>query len=163
MWAHKNPSLDALYNYQWADHRFLQQRGYVFWDKARWEKWRILDEEWQEDPPSEHDPESYDREQYDRQYKEMEVSFKVRHDICRRGGKGYWALDDESKVQWPNGSPPPDWTLKDLLTEFMSPKLDPETEKRKQCSAREPEQYHDPSKDWPSDLQGWSKFFKQRR
>ncbi|KAK7735632.1 hypothetical protein SLS53_007372 [Cytospora paraplurivora] len=88
-------SMSIYDQHDWISRRW----GYVFWDYARlqgliltgdaltsatWEP-RVNPVRKPEPPPSD---------------EEREASYQVRSSIYRRGGRGYWAEDDESRVQW---------------------------------------------------------------
>ena len=153
-WAHFDNDVDTFYNDLSRGHRFLRIRGYVMWDLARWERWGALDEVWQENPPAEYDPERDYGVDYGRQCEEMRESFRVRHEICKRGGRGWWASNDESRIQWPGGQVPKDWPSKpkDAKVDLKQAIATLEKMRRAQPQRRE----------LPSDYQGWVDFFKQR-
>ncbi|ROV96851.1 hypothetical protein VPNG_09275 [Cytospora leucostoma] len=92
-------SLGLYEQHDWISRRW----GYVFWDYARlqgliltgdaltsetWEP-RVNPVQIPEPPPS---------------AEEREASYQVRSSIYRRGGRGYWAEGDESRVQWPENT-----------------------------------------------------------
>ena len=79
----------------------LLGRAYVMWDYARLAKWGLLDCDWfllPWRPIATWD----DRQRHE---SEMQKSFKARHKIWKRGGRGWWSEEDESRVVWPPGGP----------------------------------------------------------
>ena len=47
----------------------------------------------------------YSQGDRERRESEMQKSFKARHKIWKRGGRGWWSEEDESRVVWPPGGP----------------------------------------------------------
>ena len=125
------------------------------WDLARWERWGTLDEEWEENPPAEYDPERDYGIDLGQQQEEMRESFRVRHEICNRGGRGWWTPGDESRVQWPGGKVPKNWPPKPSAGKMDLTKA--------QETVREMERMQTRRREWPSDYQGWVDFFKERK
>ena len=50
--------------------------------------------------------ESFSTEYYIRRENEMRGTFKARHEIWLRGGRGGWSTGDESRFVWPPPAPP---------------------------------------------------------
>ncbi|KAL6720884.1 hypothetical protein ACLMJK_002809 [Lecanora helva] len=160
LWAHIDRSLDDLYNYRWEGHRFLRLRGYVMWDMVRWERWGLLNEEWERSPPKEWDPEYFTGSGTKYCYDEIHESFNIRHEISRRGGRGWWAPGDESGIQWPGGKVPRDWPPKKPAKPDMEELIRSAKQRDVFAKAREERARREA---WPSDHQGWVDFFEGRQ
>ncbi|CAD6571721.1 MAG: hypothetical protein ASARMPRED_004764 [Alectoria sarmentosa] len=78
----------------------LRQRGYVMWDDARISQWGLLNHEWDRLPRC-----SISNEEERRRQDEMRDSFKARHKIWSRGGRGWWSVWDDSRITWPPPAP----------------------------------------------------------
>lgn len=98
-WAYADNRNEYWYNIE--DRDFLRERGYVMWDFARLARWGLMDHEWDGLP---HESVSYEEER--RRQDDMRDSFKARHKIWCRGGRGWWSPGDESRIKWPPPAPP---------------------------------------------------------
>jgi hypothetical protein len=77
-------------------HRYLRERGYVFWDHDRLAGWDLLTVRWESDLwVGEHRPDRHEEEEQDR-------SIQARKLIYRQEGRGWWSKDNESKVVYPD-------------------------------------------------------------
>ncbi len=79
-----------------TEHTQLREFGYVMWDRKRLLEHDLLSTQWMNPRRRPYDPDEYRRRQDD-----MSRSFDLRSEIWRRGGRGWWAEGDESKVVWP--------------------------------------------------------------
>lgn len=86
------------YWYGMSEQGFLRERGYVMWDSSRLAQWGLLNHDWDDLP---HQPFTIKKHCY----RLMEDSFKARHKIWCRGGRGWWSPGDESRITWPPSSP----------------------------------------------------------
>ncbi|KAF6231404.1 hypothetical protein HO173_010364 [Letharia columbiana] len=98
-WAYAGNTNAAWYNI--SEQGSLRKRGYVMWDSARLAQWGLLTYEWDE-----LSRDSFNSEDHRRRMDEMRGSFKARHEIWCRGGRGWWSAKDESRVVWPPPAPP---------------------------------------------------------
>lgn len=92
-WAHQYYSPGAFVNCM--IQKGLRERGYVMWDRARLCDWDIFGKPW------EGSPDRYTSEEYNRRFDTMRESWAKRSEIWLRGGRGYWAEGDESRIIWP--------------------------------------------------------------
>ena len=104
LWAHETCSSSQLYNDPYNGHAFLRRCGYVIWDSTRWRQWRLLDTPWEDWEDCQLLQEDQNRHSNVDRFK-MQESLDRRSKIWRMGGRGWWALSDESKVIWPEGRP----------------------------------------------------------
>lgn len=117
-WIHARSTKDHFYFRN--DHRWLRQRGYVMWDLPRLLGWIFLSF-----PVKALALERLPRarqilEETARREAEQEMqrySWTERSRIWSKGGRGWWAPGDESRIQWPSSDRPsqvycrPKWTL----------------------------------------------------
>lgn len=97
-WAHAAYTKDHFYFLD--DHRRFRQRGYVMWDLTRLLRWKFFT------LPVRIQALERSSGYLERLEKEAEVkkqmdSWKERSRIWLKGGRGWWALGDESRIQWP--------------------------------------------------------------
>lgn len=99
-WAHADSS--SAYFYFADEHRELREWGYVMWDSERLTRWNPFHQEWVrlQKPIDAEGHKPFDAEGYKCRAEGMASSFKARSEIYRRGGKGWWALGDETKIRW---------------------------------------------------------------
>lgn len=82
-----------------SENSGLRDRAYVFWDNQRFARYCLLRKFEREAPPRvEILPESDE-------WTQMERSWEARSKIWQRGGRGYWAEGDLSRIEWPSGCP----------------------------------------------------------
>ena len=107
-WAHTFYDLFMhSYNYHHQGHAFLRRQGYVFWDLDRLEKSDLLEKPFTDLALTNTD---YDDDLIGEgaDHDDMEDSYNKRHQIWKRGGRGWWSRDDETRVQWPVVKAPKD-------------------------------------------------------
>ncbi|MCJ1402995.1 hypothetical protein MMC11_006217 [Xylographa trunciseda] len=92
-WAHADSSRERYYFRD--DQRVLRQSGYVMWDMSRISDWIEL--RWDSYPQLRS---QIDDGEDERLRKAMQKSWSERSKVLQRGGRGWWAPGDESKVQW---------------------------------------------------------------
>jgi len=152
LWAHQDSECHNLYNARYERHAYLRKCGYVMWDAVRWRDWGLLDTEWDDCRVEVQERENLPQDITS--FVEVQESWKVRSQIHARGGKGWWAPGDLSRVVWRSGKPPDDWPPKEIKKEVKKGKKD-----KWQVEAPPP---REKSPELPSDLAGWSKFFEQK-
>lgn len=98
-WAHATCTKDRFYFLE--KHRRFRQRGYVLWDLTRllgWDFFALPSHELVPVRLSTYHPECL--EMAAKRKLQME-SWTERDRIWPRGGRGWWALGDESHIRWP--------------------------------------------------------------
>jgi hypothetical protein len=88
--THLDKSCDQFVMAFYPGHRSLRERGYVMWDHERLANWGLLKIPWQAQPEA--------HAEWERARKRMQWSQNRRSKIWRRGGRGWWSANDESKV-----------------------------------------------------------------
>lgn len=105
-WAHQWTS--RAYFVKSEARLTLREWAYVRWDRSTLESVVNFQEDWEE--PLGSSP----TEDVARRLDQQEESRKRRRDIFRKGGRGWWSFEDESKVVWGVGERSPDRGAKDL-------------------------------------------------
>ena len=95
-WAHARNTKERFYYLK--SHRSLRQRGYVMWDIKRHLEWGLLEKPVADMLVSPRP----DFLRWEAEQHEQTRSFKERSRIWEKGGHGWWAPGDESKIQWPS-------------------------------------------------------------
>ncbi|KAF2795333.1 hypothetical protein K505DRAFT_302244 [Melanomma pulvis-pyrius CBS 109.77] len=95
-WAHAEDYVVNFVNSPWRIS--LRKWGYVMWDRATLDSWKVLQTRWDAPSMSERRAATELRAKL---RAEQEFSFRRRYDIQRAGGSGWWSVGDESKVTWP--------------------------------------------------------------
>ena len=109
VWAHTlDNTFMHTYNFHHQGHALLRRKGYVFWDLVQLEKSGLLEKPFTD---LELMNTTYDDDLIGEgtDNDDMEDSYKRRHRIWKRGGRGWWSHDDETRVEWPGGKAPQDW------------------------------------------------------
>lgn len=102
-WAHERDYSEQFFLD--GSQQLLRQRGYVMWDDWRLQKWNLFSE-----PFSDRNYPPLRNELTEERQREIKESWERRSEIYRRGGRGWWSKDDESKIVWPEEIPPsPDY------------------------------------------------------
>ena len=95
-WAHARNTKERFYYLK--SHRSLRQRGYVMWDFERHLDCGLL-----EKPVADMlDSLRPDFLRWEAEQQEQTRSFEERTRIWEKGGRGWWAPEDESQIQWPS-------------------------------------------------------------
>ncbi len=93
IWAHAESTRERFY---FRDDQYaLRQRGYVMWDFSRISQWDCFHVPWLDTTDVIHRG-----EEIKRRHAAMMKSFDQRSGIYRRGGRGWWSPDDESRIIW---------------------------------------------------------------
>ncbi|KAH8592046.1 hypothetical protein B0O99DRAFT_744069 [Bisporella sp. PMI_857] len=102
-WAHQWTTRAYFVN---SDPRLsLRDWGYVMWDRSSLDKIGILGEDWEEpDAVIQTDDEV-------RRYQQREASLRRRREIFRKGGRGWWSFEDESRIILEVPESPPGKTM----------------------------------------------------
>ena len=109
-YADQSQSRSRFYSYYKRRYIYLRRRCYVMWDWTTWLETGLLLKLFNRnnDPLDESDLHIPFAKPY-RLEQSMRDSFKMRNQIWRRGGRGWWNPGDESQVKWPGGKPPNGW------------------------------------------------------
>jgi hypothetical protein len=99
-WAnHWGQPQDFVYDENEHD---LRKWGYIFWDLTRTEEIGIL----RQSPGEQFWGESVPPEELEAAREDKIQAWAAREDIYTRGGRGWWAPGDESKIVWTQKTPP---------------------------------------------------------
>lgn len=99
IWAHAESTRARFYCRE--EQYALRLRGYIMWDYSRicqWDCFRCLFSASMDDVEDEEDEED---EESDRRVEGYARVMEEEVEIYRRGGRGRWSPDDESKIKWP--------------------------------------------------------------
>ncbi|KAK7935315.1 hypothetical protein PG985_000810 [Apiospora marii] len=96
-WAHQEESW-AHWVYQ-ANRRDLRRWGYVMWDRSRLKVIGLFREPWLD--PSYSGGATLEQQDAARRRAGLQESWEKREWVWKRGGRGWWSADDESKVIYP--------------------------------------------------------------
>ena len=104
-WAHQNStSASSVYG---AAQGWLRARGYVFWDLSRLNAWSVFQSPYEPPGTTVADAERASRAASERAWEDTRGRCNRRAEIYKVGGRGWWSLEDESKVVYPPGQSPP--------------------------------------------------------
>ena len=103
-WAYNPTDADFVYA---ESHEWLRLRGYVFWDHSRLDAWSIFQSPYGPPDTTVADAERASYAASDRLWDDTRGRCNRRAEIHRAGGRGWWSLEDESKVVYPPGQSPP--------------------------------------------------------
>ena len=102
-WAHLDETR-AQFVYR-VDRQILREWGYVMWDRSRLDEIGIFQKDWV--PTDDVQNSLLDASETESGRVWMETSFRMRQEIYRAGGRGWWSVGDHSRIEWPNGKPFP--------------------------------------------------------
>ena len=97
-WRWAYAKYDHLCLYFADEHWYQRRKAYVMWDLMRLSEWEPFQQRWDE---TDWGPDLLDDEKsFLRRVEARWVSRIERERIFNLGGSGWWALGDESKIQW---------------------------------------------------------------